>query len=161
MNEHSIEDKPAAYVPMAGKQLVRVALVGAIAGLVTWGMAYLLDMHVLKMIACQGTQVISCSASAQYAEIIASVLAASLGLFALIKLQVFRPLLVILGTVISMWGLVGVVSDMPLYASALSCVLLYMFAYTVFTWIARLRLFWLVVVLLLVIIISIRLILTS
>jgi hypothetical protein len=68
---------------------------------------------------------------------------------------------VVIATVVSLWGLIGVVSEQPWYIIGLSLAGMYLLGYLVFTWVTRLRLFWLVVVLLLVLIAALRLILTA
>jgi hypothetical protein len=160
MNDTYQQDKPAPYMPMNGGQFVQVALLGAVVGLLVWGISFLLDTYVLKAVFCEGSQIGNCGVSGGYSEAMASIIAAGVGLFVLVRLQVFRPLLVTLATVISLWGIVSIVSAQPWYMVALSCVLLYALAYMLFTWINRLRLFWVVIVLLVVVVVGVRLILT-
>lgn len=159
MNETSQQDKPAPYMQMSGKQLLQVALLGAVVGLLVWALSLLLAAYVLPATFCSDSQAGQCTTSAGYGEAIATIIAAGFGLFVLVKLHVFRPLLVVVATVISMWGIVAMISPLPRYGAIISCVFLYAFAYMLFTWITRLRLFWIVTLLLLVVIVGIRLIL--
>jgi len=160
MNEAYQTDTQAAYVAMTTKQLIQVVVFGAVAGLFVWGLTYVLETYVLKSLLCQVTQVSPCEVAVQYSEAVATIVGGAIGLLVLVKIQVFRPLLVVIATVISLWGLVGVLSELPWYIVGLSSAGMYLLGYLLFTWVTRLRLFWLVIVLLLVLIVTMRLILT-
>jgi len=155
------EDKPAPFMPMNAIQLVQVIILGVVVGLCVWGLTFFLETYVLKAVLCQGNQTAKCALGPQYAEATATILAAGVGLYVLVKLQIFRPLLVVLGTVISLWGILGMIATLPWYGRGLACVLLYACAYMLFVWIARIRMFWLVVAVMLGVVITVRLILTA
>ena len=90
----------------------------------------------------------------------AAIIGAIVGLFFLVKLQVFRPLLVVLAAVVSLWGVVGLAGLLPWYGVGLSTIALYALAYSLFTWVARIRAFWLVVLLLIVLVVAVRVMLS-
>ncbi|MDN5274659.1 MAG: rane protein of unknown function [Candidatus Saccharibacteria bacterium] len=161
MSETNQTETQTVYIPMSRKQLIQVAAFGVAAGLIVWGLTYVLETYVLKSLLCSAKQVSTCAVAAQYGEVIATLIAGAIGLFILVKIQVFRPLLVVIATVVSLWGLIGVVSEQPWYIVGLSLAGMYLVGYLVFTWVTRLRLFWLVVILLLVLIVAMRLILTA
>lgn len=148
------------YIPMAAAQLVRVGIFGILAGLLVWGLTFVFESYVLKAFLCPNTEALTCASASQYGEVIATLLTAAISLFVLVKLQVFRPLLVVIAAVISLWGIMGIVADLPLYMVGISVAGLYMIAYLLFTWITRLRVFWVVALLLLLLIVAIRVILT-
>ena len=161
MNETTYQsDTPAIYTPMSTTQLIQVAVFGLLTGLIIWGLTYALENYILRSLLCQQNQIVSCGTVAQYSEAIATILGGAAGLFALVKLQVFRPLLVVLAAMIGLWGLVGILGEHAWYITALSCGALYMLVYLLFTWLTRLRIFWIVIVLLLILVVAIRLILT-
>jgi hypothetical protein len=145
---------------MDTKQLVQVAVFGILAGLLVWGLTYMLEVYVLKALMCPEANGVTCASASQLGEAIATIFTAAIGLFALVKLQVFRPLLVVIATVVSLWGIIGIVGELPMYMIGLSVAGLYAISYLMFTWITRLRLFSLVAVLLVVLIVLIRVILT-
>lgn len=161
MNETQTEDQAVSLVPMSGARLLQVIAVGAVVGLVAWGLSFFLDKYIFQAILCHGSQAIRCDMGAQYAEGVASVVAAGVGLFFLVRLQVFRPLLVALAAMACLWGIVGLTVEMPLYGVGLSVAGLYAAAYTLFAWLARLRMFWLVVVLLIAVVIGVRYVLVA
>lgn len=160
MNDTNQTGISGAYIPMDSKQLVQVGIFGILAGLLVWGLTYVLEVYALKMLVCTDTDAITCAAASQLGEGIATIVIAAVGLFALVKLQVFRPLLVVIAVVVSLWGLIDIIRDLPVYLIACSVAGLYMVSYLMFTWITRLRLFWLVAVLLVLLVVAIRVILT-
>jgi hypothetical protein len=123
-------------------------------------MTFLLENYVFKAILCQGMASATCGVTSQYAETVATILAGGVGLFGLVRFRVFRPLLIVIATGVGMWGIIGITTVLfPWYGVGLACVLLYMFSYLAFAWILRIKLFWIAVVLLLILIVSVRLLL--
>lgn len=160
MSDTNQNGASTVYIPMGTKQIVLVAIWGIVAGLLVWGLTYVFEAYVLKTLLCGETDALTCASASQYGEMIATVITAAISLFVLVKLQVFRPLLVVIAAVVSLWGLIGIIGDLPMYMVALSAAGLYLVSYLAYTWITRLRLFWLVAVLLILLIIAIRVILT-
>ena len=156
MSENYEEEARAAFVSLEPRKAVSVALTGAGVGVVVWLLALLLGNYVLNPILCHGSQAMKCVPASQYGEMFASVIGAGAGLFFLVRLQVFRPLLVVLAAIVSLWGLVSIADLMPWYGVLLSCAALYMLSYLAFTWLARLRSFGLVAVLFVVLIVAVR-----
>jgi hypothetical protein len=102
-----------------------------------------------------------CQDAPQYAAMTASLLAAAVGIFALVKLQVFRPLLVGLASVIGLWGLMNVMTTLSWQISALLFVGLFAVSYLLFAWVARLRSFGLSVIIMVVLVVAVRFVLNS
>lgn len=160
MNDVYQEDKQLPFTPIDVNKMVAILMLGAVVGLVAWGLSIVLDTYVLSAILCKGNTTLTCAGAAQYAETAATIIGAGVGLFFLVKLQVFRPLLVVLAATISLWGIVSLAGLLPWYGIGLSAVVLYAFAYGAFAWVARLRSFWLVLVLLVALIAGVRLVLS-
>lgn len=160
MTKHT-SDAPSSLITMNIRQLMMVLVTGIAAGLVAWGMTLLLDAYVYKAVLCDDASAGQCASSFQYATITAMVLAAAVSLFALVKLQVFRPLLVVIATFIAMWGLVSLTQTMPWYVAAPVCAGLYAVALATFAWIARIRHFLVALIVMVVTIVVVRLVLNS
>lgn len=156
MTETQNDDRPAPLIDFDGRKLVAVLVLGAVIGLVVWGLAQLIDRYVLAAFMCAGDDALQCAAGWPYAEAAAHIIGAGIGLFFLVKLQVFRPLLVVLGVLIALWGVIGMASLLPWYGVGGMVIALYAIGYGLFAWIARLRPFWLVVVLYAVLIVAVR-----
>jgi len=149
------------FATTSRQQVIQVLAASLVVGLLAWGLAFLLETYLLKGILCPGSGAMKCTAAFQYSGAIASIIAATFGLFTLVKLQVFRPLLVVLAATISLWGLVPLVSVLPGQQAVLITVLLSGIAYSLFAWIARIRLFWTAIILMLLLIVAVRFVLMA
>jgi hypothetical protein len=160
MTEGYQGEKPAPFIAMSVRQLVQVAIVGLLVGLVVYGLTYVLNTYVYTTILCRGSTA-PCTAGTQYGEVTATILAAGAALFALVRLQVFRPLLAVIATTISLWDVLKIMPDFAWYVGAIACALLFAVSYMAFVWIARIRIFWLAGVIMAALVVAIRLILLS
>jgi hypothetical protein len=161
MAETYRDEKQAPIIVMSVKQILQVAVLGVLIGLLVWAFTYILETYILKALLCQGSQTMKCASATTYAGITASILAAGVGLFGLVKIGVFRPLLVVIAATASMWGLLGIVGTLPLYGILICIAGLTMLSYLAFSWLARIRLFWLAVTLMAILIVVVRLVLMS
>lgn len=161
MAETYQDDKQVSIIAMSIKQIIQVTVLGILVGLLMWAFTYILETYVLKALLCQGSQTMKCASASTYASIAANILAAGVGLFGLVKIGVFRPLLVVLGVTVSLWGLLGVLASLPLYGILVSVAGLTALGYLAFAWIARIRVFLYAVILMVVLIVAIRLVLMS
>lgn len=148
------------FTPIEAKKVIGIAALGAVMGLLVWELAMVLSRYVLSAWFCHGDVGSTCDGAPQYAEAIASIVGGTVGLFFLVKLQVFRPLLVVIGVVAATWGIVTKAAPLPWYGIGLTAIFMYAFAYVAFAWIARLRAFWLVLALMVILVIATRLLLS-
>lgn len=161
MSEAPVEETPSTLTLMGVRDLVWVLLLGACAGLVVWGFAYLLNTYVFEVILCRGNVTTQCRMAPQYGSVSATIIAAILMLLGLVRLGVYRPLLVVLAVTISLWGLSEVLWDLPWYVGALWTIVLYALAYGVYAWISRVRMFWLALILSFGLLLVMRFLMTS
>jgi uncharacterized membrane protein YbhN (UPF0104 family) len=155
MNDVYEEEKQQLFTPLDISKLVAVIALGAVVGLLIWGLMVVIDRYILDPVLCQG-QALQCANTSQYSEAIASIVGAGVGLFFLVRLQVFRPLLVVVAAIASLWGIIGQAALLPWYGVGLSAILLYAFAYAIFTWVARIRSFPMVVIVYVVLVAAVR-----
>ena len=160
MNDTIIEEAPATFTMMERRQFWQILLLGAISGLLVWGLSFLLDTYVYQAILCQNGAS-DCGASDQYSMITASIVAGVLALLALVRLGVFRPLLVVLAVVVSLWSLVETLWTAQWYYAAICSVVLYALAYGAYGWIARIRSFWIALGISIVLMVAVRFVITS
>lgn len=137
MAEYIVESKPA-IIEQQTRVIVRVLLVGLVLGVIAWVLTYLLQHYVLKAIFCQNEQAV-CSNLAVYAGNITAVIMAVIGVVAMVRIGVYRPLLVALCVMVSLWGLAGWLGKLGVLESVFWTALLYGVAYTLYAWLARLR----------------------
>ena len=161
MDEGYAEDKPALFVPMGLSRLLQVVAVGAVVGLTVWALTLFLERYVFEAILCHGNETSSCGYGMRYAEAAATVIGAGIGLYFIARAQIYRPLLIVLAAAASLWGIINLVRLLPWYGVGLSVVLLYAFAYGAYSWLARIRVFWLVMIMFLVLVVATRLIFSA
>lgn len=161
MSDTYANDTPASLVPMTVKKLLFIILYGMIAGLITWGLTTVLDAYVYKAILCNSDTAVQCASSYQYAATTSTIIGAAVGLFGLVKLHAFRPLLIIIASFVSLWGLLSLLASLPWYVAAIIVVGLYGAAFGFFAWFARIRTFLIAIILVVLAVVAVRLILNS
>ena len=129
-----IENKPTIF----GRSSIIVALgVGAFVGFLGWVVTLAINNWVLVPVFCRSADTAAvCSNAGAIAWVIAHILLSIVGLFMLIRAGVFRPLLVVLAALVTLWAIglwflpaiwwVGLVWETLLFA----------LAYALYTWIA-------------------------
>lgn len=157
---NTISESPSLIV-MNYRKLIYIAIVGLVTGLLIWGLTLLLDTYIYKALLCANETAQQCVSSTRYATTTATILGAAAGLFGLVRLQVFRPLLVVAAAIVSLWGLLALVLPLAWYTELLIVMGLYAVAFAVFAWIVRLRHFWIALVSVIVLIVIVRLVLNS
>jgi hypothetical protein len=159
MNDTNVTDTPNSLIAMTTKKLLFTAVIGAAAGLTTWGLTLVFDMYIYKTILCNGSAAVQCSSSYQYATTTATIVGAAAGLFGLVKFHVFRPLLIVIASFVSLWGLLALVADMAWYWAVFAVILLYGLSFGLFAWVARVRRFYIALIAVVLIVIAVRLVL--
>ena len=157
MPEANKTEKPAPLVPMMTGDFISILVLGGVIGLGIWGVGLLLNSFVFANYFCQDGIAGQCEAAKNYAVVSATVIGAIAGLMGLIRLRVYRPLLVLIATIISLWGLVQISWDMTWYIGALVSIVLYLLAFGTYTWLARIRDFWISLIVIFVLVIAVRL----
>lgn|GEM_PF-5153231 len=151
-----IQEKPAYVV--GGNSLYTVLAVGAFVGVLGWLLTLGIHNWVLEPVFCRSADTQSvCSNSGLTAWIIAYILVGIVGLFMLIRANIFRPLLVVLAAFATLWTVtlwfiadawwVGLLWSMGLFAVA----------YALYTWLASLQKFFVSIALIVVVVILMRL----
>jgi hypothetical protein len=156
MTEERSEDTQTLLASMSLRRLLLILLLGAGVGSIVWGLNYVLDTYVLQAAFCRDGQT-TCSEVSQYSEALASIAAAGVALFGLVKLRAMRPLVVVVATTLALWGLLGVVGSLQWQVAMVAVAGLYAVVYAVFAWIARLRVLWIVMFLTVAVLVAIRL----
>lgn len=138
MSDYIAESKPA-IIDLDKRMFVRIVLVGLVIGLATWAFSLVLDRFILSAWFCNDAQSLACSSSTIYAGNISAVVMSVVGISVLVKLGVFRPLLIVLATLITLWGLSGWLINTSLVESAIWTAVVYGLAYIAYAWLARIR----------------------
>lgn len=155
------EEGPLPIIPMTNTDLMGILLVGALMGLVLWGIGLLFNQYVFEVYFCEDAITSSCSNSQNYSATIASLIGGIAALVGLIRLRVYRPLLVLLASIISLWGILQTSWELDLFTGMLMVTALYALAFGVYSWVARVREFWIAIAAIIVIVVAVRLALVS
>lgn len=138
MTEYIAESRPT-IIDLDRRMFLRIVLTGFFVGLATWGLTFVLNNYVLTAWFCSDDGSLVCSSSTIYAGNIAAVILAIVGISALVKLGVFRPLLIALASLITLWGVAGWLSSVSIIESILWTSILYGVSYITYAWLARIR----------------------
>ncbi|HEV7952191.1 MAG TPA: hypothetical protein VGO98_02350 [Candidatus Saccharimonadales bacterium] len=161
MADSYVNDTQSSLVVMSMKKLLLIIACGALAGLVSWGLMIVLDTYIYKTILCNNDTAAQCASSHQYATITAMIIGAAVGLFGLVRLHVFRPLLIVIASFVALWGLLTLVQPLNWHGEGLAMAGLYALAFGLFGWFARIKRFYIAIILVILGIVALRLILNS
>jgi hypothetical protein len=160
MDDESQVEKPGFAVAMSNRDLVSILVLGGIVGLLLSGLGLVLNRYVFDVFFCQNGTGGQCANATAFAEGAATVIASIFGLIGLIRLRAYRPLLIVLASAISLWGLAQLTWGAKWYLSVVIAVVMYLLAYGLFAWVARVRKFWIALVLTIILVIATRLVLS-
>jgi hypothetical protein len=138
MVDYVTEAKPA-IIEQDGRLSLKVAATGIVLGIAVWGLTVLLERFVLRGLFCGDPSAAACVNITTYAGNIATVIVAIVGVVALVRLNVFRPLLIVLGGAISLWGMAAWLQNLGMVEQVLWSALLYALLYSLYAWVARIR----------------------
>jgi hypothetical protein len=153
--------RTAALVGMAPGELVRVVLSGVGVGLIVSLVAYVMNVYVFAAVLCRPQAPSECGQAPGYAMVVAMVIGAIVAVVTLVRLRVYRPLLVVLAATTSLWGSYVLVSGLVWYWALLIMIVLFGLVYGLFAWICRPRSFILAVVIAVIAAVVIRLALSA
>ena len=136
------EEPVSSFIIMSMRQFLGVILIGLAAGLIVWLLQIVLTNYIFSPILCRDGQSSNCGSVENYSIIVASVIGASISLLALVRLNVYRPLLVVLASLISLWGMYALIYDKANSLWVISLILfviIYACTYGLFAWLARIK----------------------
>lgn len=126
---------------MPQQHVIRIMLLGVGLGVVGFLLSFIIRDVILVPVFCGNVPISKCSGVADNAANIANVIVAIAGLLGLVRLSVYRPLLIVLAVVLSFWGLGGLMTNLSWFEALSWWVLLYAIGYTAFAWLVRPRAF--------------------
>ena len=151
------QEKPPKVIYMSLRTILSVLVAGLLLGAFAYGLTLLLDRAVLNPIFCQNNDTMQvCLNTERIAANMATVLAAVAGMFALLQLGVYRPLLISGAAAVILWG-----STAWLQTSWLEEILwsigLYGLIYTSLVWLSRVRNFVIALIAIVIVVAATRL----
>jgi len=158
MAEPTSSDVRPVFIELSPQTLVRVALLGALVGVASWLLTALIRQIIFVPLFCGDPANSMCVGATGGAGTIALFVVAVAGLLGLVRLGVYRPLLVVVAAAVSLWGIASWTAEFSWVESLLWTIVLYSLVYTVFTWLVRPRAFAFAAGLTVVVVLLIRLV---
>jgi hypothetical protein len=144
-------------IDMPQQHIIQIALLGAVLGAISWVGAFLAQHVVLMPLLCGAANSGACLDVANSSANAAAVIIGIVGLLGLVRLSIYRPLLIVLAVVVSLWGMGGLTAKLQWYEALSWSVVLYAFCYLTFAWLVRPRSFAPTVALVVIAVVVIRL----
>lgn len=151
-----VESQPSSLIPMSLRELITIIISGAVVGAMVIGVYLLLNHFVFSAVLCRAQEPGDCSQAPTYAMIVSQIIGIIAGIGILVRLRVYRPLLVVLATVIALWTLQTLIAPFAWWGALIISALLFGISYGLFAWVARIRSFILALVVTVVLIIVAR-----
>lgn len=146
-------------LPTSMQEVSRIILVGAGVGLLVALMAELIARFFIGPVFCRTADTAAvCSSAETYGFNAALVIVSIVAVVVLVKLNVFRPLLVALGPAISLWSLSKPLGSLQVLEYGFWIVTLFSLAYVLFFWVLRVRSFIAAIIAFIIVLVAIRLI---
>ena len=140
------------------QQLVQIALLGVILGIAYWLVSLLIKSAIFVPLFCGDPTNSVCVGATDISGVIATVLVGIAGVLGLVRLSVFRPLLIALATAICLLGLSSWVAPLPWFEALAWPIFLYALCYVAFAWLVRPRAFLITAIAVVVVVILARVI---
>lgn len=151
MDNSNSASSTQAFIELRPQTLVQVALLGAGLGLLSWLMTIVVRQVIFVPLFCGDPTNAACVGATGSAGVLALIVTGIVGLLGLVRLGVYRPLLVALAAAVSLWGIALWTGGLQWFEAAAWSALLYALVYAVYTWLVRPRSFALAVVLVVVV----------
>ncbi len=145
------------YVAQEQRSVIGAAITGLFVGIVGWLVSMAIQAWIIEPIFCRSAQTFNvCSNGGTIAWTVALIIVSIVGLLSLVRTGVFRPLLVVLATLIALWGVSAWLGPLTWWQALLWHGVLFALAYSLFAWVARIQSFLLSLVVTIVLIIIAR-----
>lgn len=141
---------------MSVRELIGVIVSGAVIGIVVIGLYLLLNHFVFSAVLCRPQAPADCSQAPTYAMIVAQVIGVIAGIGILVRMRVYRPLLIVLATIATLWTLQSLIAPFAWWGALCIGAVLFGISYGLFAWVARIRSFILALVVTVVLVIVAR-----
>lgn len=150
------------YVAAERKTIIGSAVVGAVAGALTWVLNLPLQRFFVEPVFCRNADnFTACANGGSIAFNIALAIAAALAVVALVKISGYRPLLVAIAVVATLWNANRWLGVQTWWEATLWMTMLSALAYLLYSWVARVAAFPLSVVVMVVLVVIARLVVAS
>lgn len=156
MNESTTTEASQSLIELRTQTLLQVALLGIGLGVASWLLTLLIRQIIFVPLFCGDPSNSMCVGATGSAGVIALIATAIAGLLGLVRLGVYRPLLVALAAAVMLWGMSVWLGGLYWFEALAWSIVLYALSYVVFTWLVRPRNFGVAAVLVVVVVLLAR-----
>lgn len=150
------------YVVATRGTIIGSAVIGLVSGALSWGLSLVLQKYFVEPVFCRSADSFGiCANGGTLAFNLALVLVAIAAVIALVRVEGYRPLLVAIAAVATLWSANTWLGVQSWWEATLWMAFLSMMAYLVYSWIARITVFPVSVLLMVIIIVGARLIVAA
>lgn len=159
-NQQTTPQQPSFLVEMSFKTVFVVMLLGAFIGALTMGASYLLEQYFVDPVFCRSADNFAlCSNGGSLAYNLAVVLVGIVGAVGLVKMSIYRPLLVVIAASATLWNANMWLGMLPWYEMLAWLSVLFAATYALYAWVLRITNFVIAFFLMIVLIVAARFIL--
>ena len=151
----SVAPSVSPLVAMSIPDVLRAFAVGSLVGVVSTGLFYALDQFIFGAALCRAG-VEGCASAPVYSGIIATVVGIIVGIIALAKSGIYRPLPAAIAASVAMWGVFALLGNVVWYWGLVIGAVLFGLAYMLFAWLSRIRSFIISIIVLVAVAVLIR-----
>ena len=157
----AVEQVQPGALMMAWKDLLKIGIFGALIGLLTMGLYVLFDRYVFTPTLCSDMNIGSgrCENKLVFSSSVALVIGALPALFFFVQQRVYRPLLVLLLAVVTLWNIPLLLGELAMLPAILLSLLIFALTYLVFAWLVQIRNFPIALIASITVVVIVRIIL--
>ena len=149
------------YYPIVLRDLVLAFIIGIFVGAFGWLINLFLLNYFIEPVFCGSQDSLSaCANGSTIAWVLAHVLVVGASVVALLRAEIYRPLLVALAVLATAWGMNNWLGELDWWSATLWQAGVFALAYGAYAWIARIRQFWLAAVITIAVVVFSRLVLS-
>lgn len=141
MDQSGSSDNTQTLIELSPQALVQVVLLGAGLGILYWLLTLLLKQIIFVPLFCGDPANNMCVGATGGAGVVALILTSIAGLLGLVRLAIYRPLLVAIAVAVGLWGLAAWTANMYWFEAIAWTIGLFALSYALFTWMVRPRSF--------------------
>ena len=161
VHEDATDARVSPLVSMSRRELISMILVGVAVGAIISVLYFLLNKFIFSAVLCRPQSTADCGQAPNYAMIVAMLVGSIGGVVGLARTRIYRPLLIVIVSVIVLWGIQNVLMGLDWYWAMMITAVFFGLAYGVFGWLARIRNFILAIVLVAVLTVLVRWVLVA
>jgi membrane protein len=161
VHEDATDVRVSPLVSMSRRELISMILVGVAVGAIISVLYFLLNKFIFSAVLCRPQSTADCGQAPNYAMIVAMLVGSIGGVVGLARTRIYRPLLIVIVSVIALWGIQNVLMGLDWYWAMMITAVFFGLAYGVFGWLARIRNFILAIVLVAVLTVLVRWVLVA